>query len=135
MFASNQVLELSGDYSQLKKALEFAIEYAENRFNHLVYQITEDGRYCIGWSPQGNIPKGWQKFSFDFDAEIVSRIIIQTLEKHHSKSSLYDGCDGSTDYGFLMEVIPQMFSDEYEGIKNPFYGIVSFKSYKNFYAK
>lgn len=135
MFSSNQVFEISGSMDQLELALRFAIEYDESNIKHLVYQITEDGKYCIGWTPERELIKGWNKFQFDFDYEIVSRIIVQFLNKQEKQDSMYDSFDGSTDVGFLMKNIPDLFSDEYEGIKQPFYGIVSFEVFSNFYAK
>lgn len=32
-------------------------------------------------------------------------------------------------------LIPETFSDERDGIKHPFYGIVSFETFTNFYSK
>lgn len=49
MFTSNQKLEISGNYNQLKSALEFAIKLDGTDLNKLCYQITEDGKFCIGW--------------------------------------------------------------------------------------
>lgn len=135
MFSSNQIFKVSGDMSQLKMALGFAIDFDESSHKDLVFQTTKDGKYCIGWKPKNELPKGWQKFQFDFDTDIVGKIIAQYLHKHRESDSPYEYFDGSTDIGFVMENIPDDFSDEYEGIKNPFYGIVSFKPFMNFYAK
>lgn len=134
MFSSNQVLEVSGNMSQLEMALSFAIRFAGYNRNDLVYQITEDGKYCIGWCGE-TLEKGWNRFQFDFDVEIVSKIIVQHLRKLPNGESCYDWMDGSTDEGFLMKNIFETFSDKWEGILNPFYGIVSFESFKNFYSK
>lgn len=144
MFSSNQILEFSGSLShkdELKHALEFAIKASGwyepmTRTNNpckCVYQITEDGKYCIGW---GGEEKGWSEFPFDFDFEIISRIIAQHLEKQEAvhMEHCIDGLDGSYSKGFLMKVIENSFSDR-DGIKNPFYGIVSFEPYTCFYAK
>ena len=138
MFSSNQILEFSGSLShkdELKHALEFAIK-ASGWYEPMtrtekpckcVYQITEDGRYCIGWGEQD----GWNKFPFDFDIDIMAQIIVKHLAKQMVE---YGGWDGSYSEGFLMKVIPNSFSDK-DGIKNPFYGIVSFEPYTCFYAK
>lgn len=137
MFSSNQVLEISGDFSNLESALDFVIDYSGYKSNFICYQITEDGKFCIGWGnsdkkqPYGN----WKKFEFDYDSSIVSRIIIQLLEKQKRKNSPYDYFDGSTDEGFLMKAIPETFSEEENGIKDPFYGIVSFEPFINYYSK
>lgn len=37
--------------------------------------------------------------------------------------------------GFIMRNIPNLFSDEWKGIRNPFNGIVYFEKFYNFYAK
>lgn len=135
MFSSNQILEISGEFKQLRRVLDFAIDYYQTQEKDLVFQITEDGKYCIGWKPDDGPTKGWENFQFDYDSEIVSKIIIQFLEKQKHKDSPYEYFDGCTDKGFLMKNIPETFSDEYEGIKNPFYGIVSFETFTNFYSK
>ena len=133
MFSSNQKLEISGDYNQLKSALEFALKYDGTDLNKLCYQTTDDGKYCLGWFCDGEPFDGWKKFQFDFDVEIVSKIIIQFLSKQ--KQEEIPVFDGGTNNGFIMEVIPKKFSDYENGIRNPFYGIVSFKSFTCFYSK
>ena len=137
MFSSNQKLEVSGDFSQLQSALRFAIDHYEGNHNHICYQTTDDGKFCIGWgdSDKKQAYEGWENFQFDYDAEIVSKIIIQFLNKQKSKDSAYKFFDGCTDKGFIMKVIPETFSDEQDDIKNPFYGIVSFETFTNFYSK
>lgn len=133
MFSSNQKLEISGEYDQLKSVLEFAIKLDGTDLNKLCYQITEDGKFCIGSGWTNEIPSGWEKFQFDFDFDIVSKIIIQFLSKQKQKNML--PFDGSIEKGFVMRVIPETFSDFQDGIKNPFNGIVSFKAFTCFYSK
>lgn len=140
MFSSNQILEYSGCIShkdELKHALEFAIK-ASGWYEPMtrvkdpvkcVYQITDDGKYCIGW---GGEEKGWSEFPFDFDIDIMAQIVVKHLEK---QTINYCGWDGSYDKGFLMKVIENSFASEKNGIKSPFYGIVSFEPYTCFYAK
>lgn len=135
MMSSNQVFEISGSFDQLQLALDFAIKFAGEHTKSLVFQITEDGKYCIGWKPDSGPSKGWQDFQFDYDSEIVSKIIIQFLSKQKYGRSPYEYFDGSTDEGFLMKLIPETFADEENGIKKPFYGIVSFETFTNFYSK
>ena len=133
MMSSNQVFEISGSFDQLQLALDFAINF-DGHGQHtksLVFQTTEDGKYCIGWKPDNGPTKGWQDFQFDFDSEIVAKIIIQFLKKQKRKESPYEYFDGGTNKGFLMKLI----SDGQDGIKNPFYGIVSFETFTNFYSK
>ena len=144
MFSSNQKLCITGDFSQLKCALDFALNYSGDAKNmtqserergcKLLYQISKGGKYCIGWGFQ-EVPEGWKEYPFDFDVAIVSKIIIQHLSKLDYPKSEYEWADGSTCNGFLMTNIFNSFSDEEDGIKSPFYGIVSFEPYTNFYAK
>lgn len=139
MFSSNQVFEISGSMNQLPIALQFALDYSDRaraitpreieRGCKLVYQIAKDGKYCIGWAFK-DIQEGWQEYPFDFDVEIVARIIAQYLGKLETPNSGYEWADGSTDPGFLMKVIS---CDD--NIKNSFYGIVSFEKFNCFYAK
>ena len=138
MFSSNQILEVSGCLShsnELESALEFALKYSGHDKNmlqseidrgcKLLYQITEDGKYCIGWGFE-DVPSGWLEYPFKFDIKIVSDIIRQHLEKFPEKPG---GWDGSYDKGFIMK-----YRDR-NGIQNNFYCIVYFEPYTCFYAK
>lgn len=83
MFTSNQELKISGDFTQLKHALRFALEYSETR--NFCFQRTGDS-YCIGWmtmNPKGEYvaEKGWVKYQFDFDYDIVAKIVEQEIRK------------------------------------------------------
>lgn len=140
MFSSNQSLSVSGCLShpgELKTSLEFALKYSGHDKNmlqseidrgcKLVYQITEDGKYCIGWG-FGNIPSGWSEYPFRFDIEIVSKIIEQHLEAFPKKEGIWGG---SYHKGFIMKCV----SENCDTIKNPFYCIVYFEPYTCFYAK
>lgn len=131
MFSSNQVLSVSGSFKQLEDSIEFAFKlYTSNTDGKEVYyQITEDGRYCIGWS-DGN---GWEKFPFKYDASIMAKIIEQHINSVGKVE--YGGYDGTYRLGFKMDIIESTFADEDNGIKKPFYGIVSFEPFTNFYAK
>lgn len=145
MFSSNQILEISGSLShsdELETALEFALKYSGearhmkqeeiDRGCKLLYQITEDGKYCIGWGYK-NVPEGWQEYPFRFQIDIVSKIIRQHLE---SFSEEEENCyEGSYRKGFVMKCIEEDMSDERAGIKNPFYCIVYFEHYTCFYSK
>lgn len=142
MFSSNQILEVSGclnHSNELYNALEFALKASGNLSSFTrndepskcVYQITEDGRYCIGWALDG-VTKGWSEFPFDFDLNIISQIIAKHLEKQEVKRDIWDG---GYDKGFLMKAIEEYMSDEHNGIKKPFYGIVEFSPYTCFYSK
>ena len=142
MFSSNQILEVSGSLhhaEELYNALEFALKMSGNinyftrkdKPSKCVYQITEDGRYCIGWAYE-KIEKGWNEFPFEFDLSIISQIIVKHLQKQETKRDIWDG---SYEKGFLMKYVEDDFSDETNGIKKPFYAIVEFCPYTCFYAK
>lgn len=144
MFASNQILEVSGCLSlsnELEAALEFALKYSGHYKNmsqeeidrgcKLVYQITEDGRYCIGWGFE-SVPNGWTEYPFKFDIAIVSKFIRQHLEAFPMEKDIWSGAYKK---GFIMKCIDECLSSEKDGIKNPFYGIVYFQPYTCFYSK
>ena len=145
MFSSNQILQFSGSLShkdELKNALEFALN-ASGWLNPMtradnpckcVYQVTKDGRYCIGWGGQQD---GWNEYPFDFDADIISQIIVQHLTKQDMvyDENCIDGWDGSYCEGFLMKNIEYSFADMKNGIQKPNYGIVSFEPYTCYYSK
>lgn len=144
MFSSNQILEVSGSLHNteyLYTALEFALKLSgyinsftvtrKDKPSKCVYQITEDGRYCIGWA-YGEVEKGWSEFPFEFDLSIISQIIIKHLQKQEIKKDIWEG---SYEKGFLMKYVVDSLSDERNGIKKPFYAIVEFCPYTCFYAK
>ena len=141
MFSSNQIFQVSGDMLHLESALQFALEYSDNlrclnkeerdRGCKLVYQITDKGKYCIGWGFK-EVPGGWQEFDFDIDVKSLSNIIAMHLSKLNVVDNGYG--EGYESNGFLMKSIMEIFGD-YGDIKNAFYGIVSFEPYLNFYAK
>lgn len=143
MFSSNQVLSYSGTFDELQIALEFALkasgkdrhmnEEERKRGCKLVYQITKTGKYCIGWA-FNTVPSGWKEYEFDFDPEIVTKIIIQYLKKQEPINTkgkeIY--CNGSTSKGFIMtHNLPEDMSD----IENCFYMIVCFQAFENYYSK
>ena len=130
MFSSEQIFEVSGSMDQLEKAIRFAIDMHGIGRSGVSYQITENGKYCLGWGDD----EEWKKYPFDFDVHIVSEIVKQFLEKQDCEDP-YAWADGSSEKGFLMKIIPEVFSDEKDGIKHPFYGIVSIEPHMNFYAK
>lgn len=140
MFSSNQEFRISGDFTQMKHALQFALEYSGER--NFCFQRTEDS-YCIGWmtmNPKGEhvAEKGWVKYQFDFDYDIVAKIVEQEIRKIASETNvknIFDYADGSSSLGFIIENILPLFSDERDGIKKPFYGIISIRPFYNYYAK
>ena len=131
MFSSEQIFEVNGSMDQLETAIEFAIRMAGIP-NKMAYQITEDGKYCIGWLPDEK--KGWNPLPFYFDAHILAEIIKQHLYKQDIENP-YEDWDGSSEKGFLMKSIDRTFANEQDGIKNPFYGIISIEPDYIYYAK
>ena len=144
MFSSNQIFQISGclDHSdELKSALEYALKASgwlsgftrHQNPTKCVYQIVND-IYCIGWhNPNYKLEEGWNEFPFDFDLEIISKIITQFLEKQEFPDIEY--WDGSYENGFIMTNIDEDFNSEEAGIKKPYCAIVMFKPYTCFYAK
>jgi len=143
MFSSNQIFKISGTFSQLKMSLDFALAFSGDAKNmtkserergcKLTYQIAGD-KYLIGWA-FGEVPEGWKEYDFDFDTDIVSKIIVQFLKKQEVSESEYDYFDGGTDDGFIMNCRTDIMADREGKVKNPFYCIVSFSTFKNYYAK
>lgn len=143
MFSSNQIFQISGDFRQLESALQFSLEYSDRAKNmtekerdrgcKLVFQITDSGKYCIGWGFK-KVPEGWSEYQFDFEVSIVSKIIEQHIKKLPVPDSGYEWADGSTSVGFIMKSVKETFGEDMD-IKNAFYGIVYFEPYCNFYSK
>ena len=131
MFSSEQIFEVNGTMDQLELAIKFAMDM-NGYTKHISYQITNDGKYCLGWTIDEK--NGWKELPFDFNAHIVAEIVKQHLEKQDVEDP-YDDWDGSSEKGFLMKVIDRVFSNEKNGIKKPFYGIVSIEPHYIYYAK
>lgn len=144
MFSSNQKLKVSGptDIEYIKAALDFVMKYS-GQIEHTtisevdrgcltVYQITETGSFCIGWGFK-KVPDDWREFPFEFDSDIVARIIKQHLEKRSYAFGDYG--DASVREGFLMHAISDRKIIEKHKIKNAGYGIVEFEPYEAVYAK
>lgn len=138
MFSSNQILQVSGTFSQLLEALKFALALeGVSDTDHMAYQITEDGRYCIGRLYNKPV-EGWTEFTMngtpDFNIVSVSNIIMNFLANQPHEP--YDQDDGGyLKTGFLMKAIPESVNQtEYNGIKNPSYGIVEFSQFACFYS-
>ncbi len=144
MFSSNQEFTISGELSQLEMALDFAMKFSgeiehitpaeHKRGCKICYQITDDGKYCIGWGFD-KVPEGWIEYQFDFDTEIVAKIIAQHLTKQPRKESAYDYYDGGISRGFIMKSPNSGSYEEIKKIKEPFHCIVYFEQYTNYYAK
>lgn len=128
MFASNQVLKISGDMQAIQGALDFALAIADFS-GPIGWQVTEDNRFCIG---KANISSDWKPFDFSPGTKVIAAIIEDWISKQDMQPE--GNADGAYEKGFLMEAIESDYSDA-SPIKNSFLGIVSFRPYTNFYAK
>jgi hypothetical protein len=147
-FSSNQILQVSGEFDNIENALIFALKLSGHDKNmtqkekergcKLVYQITSSGRYCIGWG-FGNVPSGWSEYPFDFQTDIVAKIIAQYLKKQTCvNEDVYEDGDGSYDKGFIMKHDNSIYEYDCNGktnIENPFYCIVYFQAFETYYGK
>lgn len=137
MFSSNQRLEVSGRLSSVTdvfRSLKFALSsYNDNELelNSLYYQITNDGKFCVGccYVPVDCWSKVEQESLEDFASKIYSFLREQEVDNP------YKYADGSSHKGFLMKAIPESLADDANGIKKPFYGIVSFESFYSYYSQ
>lgn len=136
MFSSNQVFEVSCTKSQLRAVLAFALDMAHDertRPRNLVYQMTSDGRFAIGWFHQE--PKaGWQTLvSPTPSVDLLAEAAIQYLKDYPDRS--IELWDGSYEQGYLVKAIQETMATEWNGIKNPFYRYVTIQAHKVFYSK
>ena len=136
MFSSNQIFEVSGDIrheNDLRDALEYALKKSgwyecftkKVKPTKCTFQVSENGGYGIGWCSDGD---GWTEYQFDFDVDIISKIIEQHLEKQNVDRF---GGDGTNSKGF---VIKHMKRSE-DGFASPQYGIIVIYPYNCYYAK
>jgi hypothetical protein len=147
-FSSNQILQVSGEFDNIENALIFALKLSGHDKNmtqkekergcKLVYQITPSGKYCIGWGFE-KVPSGWSEYPFDFQTDIVAKIIVQYLKKQTcvNEDVCEDG-DGSYNKGFIMKHDDSIYKYDHNGktnIENPFYCIVYFQAFENYYGK
>ena len=144
IFSSNQVFTISGDLdcsNGIEDVLRFALKYSElnklmmkpksGRAIKLLYQITKDGKFCIGWSYE-YVPEGWKRFPFRFSIKAVSNFIKEHLEEYPVEENVWPG---SYRKGFLMKNVGEVFGDEYKGIRNPLYAVIYFEPFTCFYSK
>lgn len=135
MYSDNQILDISGSFRQLNKALKFALDFSENKESDICYQVVGN-KYCIGWLlSDGEAPKGWRKYPFTPSVAIIEQIIMSELIKMKYEPCGYEYGDGSCSKGFRMRCLEDSPELEDEGIENPFYGIVSIEPYTNYYGK
>lgn len=137
MFSSNQLFTISGRLDQLENAIIFLLSHAgltheslHDPQRALVYQITEDNKYHLGYT-RLPAPDGWKEYIFKYDPHIISLIIQQHIKYAQVQpKSIYDYADGSTEKGFLLTV------KNPDNLKNP-YGcyLATIEPYKIYYAK
>lgn len=159
MYSSNQTLMLSGDLEDkdLKNAFELALRCSDTDITakdiQVIFQITEDGRMCIGTVGESDqIPAGWKKFLYNLNRdsipsntptdwhnyfyELIVGQICESIKMHLEEFKLKKGkAEGTYVRGFLMEGINDCMDSENNGITNPYYGLVSFAPYTCFYAQ
>lgn len=142
MLSSNGEFCITGDLhlkNDLENTLEFLVkktrmyEYVtrKEKPSKCVFQITPDGRYCIGmtWDKK----EGWNEFPFDFDIPIIAAIISKHLEKQKLDYSC--GGDGSFYAGYKAVNSDNSWLEEKNGIKNPHYCHIIFEPFTCYYAK
>lgn len=140
MFSSNQILDITGSLDQLESALKFAMDYSGHsrhftqseidRGCKTVFQITEDGKYCIGWG-FGDVPEGWTEYQFKPDITIISAILRQRLETAPIED---EGYDGTYEHGFRMKSVPDFqYHELSKAIKNLSYCIIYIEPFSVFY--
>ena len=137
MFSSNQQFTISGTLDQLENTIIFLLSHAgltheslHDPQRALVYQITEDNKYHLGYTRLPT-PDGWKEYIFKYDPHIISLIIQQHIKYAQVQpKSIYDYADGSTEKGFLLTV------KNPDNLKSP-YGcyLATIEPYKIYYAK
>ena len=135
MFSSNQQFTISGTLYQLENAIIFLLSHAgltheslRNPQRALVYQITEDNKYHLGFT---KLPAsdGWKEYIFKYDPHIISLIIQQHIKYQEHPKSIYDNADGSTTKGFLLTV------DKPDNLKSSYCYLATIEPYTIYYAK
>lgn len=140
MFSSNQVFKISGNIKhdgELASAVRAALEMSgyDAFFRRvkdpaqMVFQITESGKYAVGWCWDNTPVKGWTMLPFDYDINILCAIIRKHLEKQRPVSIPWDG---SCEKGFLLCA---KGDDVFEDVTSPFYCIFTVEPFTCFYAK
>lgn len=130
MFSSNQVLHISGtlELSDIKAALEFGLVKAARSNSYCFQYLPKVYTYCIGVKYTDTSPEGWTDFQFDFDLDIVARIIKQQLEKAADK---FPNIDCEHELGYLMTTADDVICK----IENPSFCILAFSPFVNEYSK
>lgn len=143
MFSSNQRFSVSCRENQLEDVISLALNMrlANHKNPTLAYQFTNDGKFAIGWCEEK--PKeGWTKFPFDRPSNEMLIAMIKQFVSTTSALHRYitddiddDGGDGTARPGYLVSVIEETFADTWEGIRNPFCGIIYVRAFNCYYSK
>ena len=141
MFSSNQVLQISGELKEdiLTNAIDYAMQYSDYKESFLSddsniipsFRIFND-KYYIGYTFKKDNDRNdpWQKYPFDYDSAIISKIVIQYLEKLDSYN-MNLGLDGSSYKGFLLRAI----NDQSACFHKSYRAIISIEPFVQYYAK
>lgn len=135
MFHSNQKFCVSCEEEHLGRIVRLILEM--DKVLHprkcLTYQIAGD-RFAVGYCYDEPKP-GWNKFMFGDNTGVD--LILAAIKQftHDNPSHEYEGGDGSHHPGYLVEVVKRSFADEWQGIKNPLYGIFTVRAYNCYYSK
>ena len=134
MFHSNQQFRVSCTKDQLKDVVQLALNmrFGNTEIPGLAYQIVGD-KFVVGHYFKAT-EEGWSKFMFDnASLDFIVAAITQFVNDHPSRE--YEGGDGSHKPGYIVELVRRGFASEWQGIKNPWYGIFTVRAYNCFYHK
>lgn len=158
MFSSNQIFDVTCDFRDLARVIDFGVSLADDRECLTrrdgtvmpAFQITETGLYCFGRGTMKSIPpsqrypcghrghdasEGWTDFPFKYDPEIIAKIVTQWVKEQPEPP--HTMTDGSEEIGVRVmckESVPDN-GEIYMGIKNPFSTILVFQPYRQCYDK
>lgn len=143
MFSSNQIFQVSGTLDDIERVLDFAIRQSGEHelFTRtespvpIVYQITDNGLYCLATAYGGTPDEDWSLYPFDYDPKIIARIIRQWLELQPRPKSDYDCCEGGHAPGFICQELWSLDPKLRDHIKSPYYGFLTFRPFTNWYSK
>lgn len=148
MFHSNQKLEISCEERDLAKAIDFAMDLSgykarfadRDRPLSVIYQETPSGLYLIGSSLTAGahgrkLDEGWSEYPFDYDPEILARVVSQWAAKQTPPFDPSAQGDGSSRPGILCRAAKGMDYDARKMIKNPHHAILAFSPCTCFYHK
>lgn len=131
MYSSNQILQITGNLEHAKEllqALQFALE--KSGFAVECYQITDDGKYVLGWGQYE--PEAWTAYPVPPSIDELSKLIRNHLE---GQIVVEGELDGDYHEGFLIKAVDRHIGMGSDGVKEPAYGIISIEPFTCFYSK